>query len=791
MKLERGQLVPVADGSLFREFEVTALLPYSAEEHLLVTASKGLFLMSSTGIVAWDTPASDFVKEHFTYCAIQLAGDKYAIGTTQNGLLIMGRDGSVHLHLNRSSGLQNNTVLSLYEDHHRNLFLGLDNGVDYIELNSPFTYIRSESGVEGTGYTSFVQDGSLYLGTNQGLFTLDWDTDKSVLPPLSFQLVPNAEGQVWSLQEIEEHLIVGQHKGAQVIRNGRAVPFSRIQGAWKFMPLQQHPNYAVEGTYNGLILYQRTSDPNDVIPWKMMGKLEGFDESARVMEEDRNGHLWISHAYKGVYKVALDVENQKIREVSFFNSEHGLPADIAINVAKIRGELIFTTPAGIYYFDEDAQSFQQHTEFTEIFGGNRNIHRLVEDEIGNIWFSVDQEFGVLLVKEQGLYNKLDQRFFNHVYEDLMEGYEQVFAYDRNHLFIATEQGFIHYHPSTTDQRSTDNFRVLIREVAAIEEHDSTLFSGYFRMDTIEDKRREPDRFPSKMNDFQFVFSATFFEQLEEVQYRYRLKGFQEEWSDWTAQGKKEYTNLPYGTYQFMVEAQNAFGDISTAASYRFVIRPPWYASLVARIGYFVLALAGIGILLTLNGRRWRKRTEELKNQQAQALKEKKEEYQQRVEKSEAEIIYLRNEKLRADLALKNSKLASAAMHLVQKGEILQKIKRDLKKIKTKAVAENQDQIRRLIRAIDEDLRVDDHWDQFELYFDQVHEDFLKRLREQFPMLTPKDQKLCAYLRMNLTTKEIAPLMNISVRGIEISRYRLRKKLELDSDTNLNDFMIRI
>ena len=87
--------------------------------------------------------------------------------------------------------------------------------------------------------------------------------------------------------------------------------------------------------------------------------------------------------------------------------------------------------------------------------------------------------------------------------------------------------------------------------------------------------------------------------------------------------------------------------------------------------------------------------------------------------------------------------------------------------------------------------MDDNWDKFELYFDQVHENFFQRLRDHYPKLTPKDQKLCAYLRMNLSTKEIAPLLNISVRGVEISRYRLRKKLGLTSETNLVDFITAI
>ena len=131
------------------------------------------------------------------------------------------------------------------------------------------------------------------------------------------------------------------------------------------------------------------------------------------------------------------------------------------------------------------------------------------------------------------------------------------------------------------------------------------------------------------------------------------------------------------------------------------------------------------------------------------------------------------------------------MHLVQKTEILNKIKNDLINIGSEGPEEIKKKIKQITRAIESDIQLDDSWAQFETYFDQVHENFFKRLREKFPKLTPKDQKLCAYLRMNLSTKEIAPLLNISVRGVEISRYRLRKKLVIESEVNLVAFIMEV
>ena len=152
----------------------------------------------------------------------------------------------------------------------------------------------------------------------------------------------------------------------------------------------------------------------------------------------------------------------------------------------------------------------------------------------------------------------------------------------------------------------------------------------------------------------------------------------------------------------------------------------------------------------------------------------------------------RIEKLEAEIKYKNQELASATMHLVQKGEILLTVQEALDRILEKSTNPGvKKDIQQLLNLLNSDTKLDEDWEQFAFHFDQVHVDFLKRLREQFPQLSLNDHKLSAYLRMNLSTKEIAPLMNISVRGVEASRYRLRKKLGLPNDANLTEFMMEV
>ncbi len=166
--------------------------------------------------------------------------------------------------------------------------------------------------------------------------------------------------------------------------------------------------------------------------------------------------------------------------------------------------------------------------------------------------------------------------------------------------------------------------------------------------------------------------------------------------------------------------------------------------------------------------------------------------------AEQQIIQLENEKLqievekkRSEMGLKNKELASVAIQITHKDEMLTKLKKNLEIVSKNINPESRIELNQLIRTIDSDIKLDEDWNNFTKHFEEVHYDFFKHLKNNYPLLTPKDLKMCAYLRINLSTKEIAPLLNISVRGVEISRYRLRKKLGIDKDTNLIEFMLNI
>lgn len=234
------------------------------------------------------------------------------------------------------------------------------------------------------------------------------------------------------------------------------------------------------------------------------------------------------------------------------------------------------------------------------------------------------------------------------------------------------------------------------------------------------------------------------------------------------------------------------GIESLEDSLAYTIRPPWYNTIYA---YFVYALAFVFLVLliiriVLKRIEISKRKERLKH--LRSYRQKEQEFITQALISEKKIINLKNEKLRTEMIHRDKELANQTMDLIVKNKFLVKIKEELEKLKKSTSDESlKDKISTLIIKIDKDIDHKKQWEVFETAFDEVHEDFLSRLKTNYPNLTPKELRLCAYLRMNISTKEIAPLMNISVRGVEICRYRVRKKLNIDRDQNLTSMIINL
>ncbi|MEM1319646.1 MAG: triple tyrosine motif-containing protein [Bacteroidota bacterium] len=762
----------------------TSLMAHLAHEQhgiLLASTKNGFFSLKDRQLVPFRTPHDAFFAENSILCASVLPNQGIAIGSAVRGLLIL--DGQLRMRyvLDKERGLQNNNIRSLFLDQAGNLWMGLDNGIDYVSTNSPFTRIYPDGQQEGTGYAVRIFKDNIYFGTSYGLYVADWKSDYDPLVQQTFQLVPGTSGQVWGLDEVGGALLMGHHEGTFELDKLQARNVSTILGGWTYVPIDEQ--YMVGGHYEGLALFEKTAQG-----WQFLRKLEGLEESCRIMVMDEQQQLWISHPYRGIYKVNIKADKRTL-DVRFYSAKDGLPSNLFNHVFSINQQPVFAAEKGLYRYNTGSDSFVLDTIFTQLLGPERRIKKLQQDAQGNIWYVVDEEIGVIRITDQGLKKRIEQQHFPELKEQLVGGFENIYPYNPSNIFFGAEKGFIHYDPSKPFP--TDSLRLVLNDIWLTADKDSLLFGGIFNEEgqLRLQQTAEIPTLPSHQNGLRFSFAATNYRDPENIRYQSWLEGMEKDWSTESTKTERDFTNLGSGKYTFHVRARSLSGQQSVPLSYRFRIAPPWYASLLA-ITLYIMLFLGLIIAIIL---RQRSRFELEKAELQSAHQKKEAEHKQLVQQSEQQIVQLQNEKLEAEIRHKNQELASATMHLVQKGEILLKVQERLDKAvrNTKDPGRLREEIRKINSILNQDTAQNNDWEQFAYHFDQVHSDFLKRLRDNYPQLSPNDSKLCAYLRMNLSTKEIAPLMNISVRGVEASRYRLRKKLNLAGETNLVDFILQV
>jgi len=782
MRFQGDTLVQVSNHPVFFNHEITCILPKDSGSILIGTSNEGLFLWDGISMTPWHGPVSSALRRDGLFAGTMLYDGSFAFGSVSNGLYITDRAGDILQHLNRAKGLQNNTVLALYQDRGNNLWMGLDNGIDYTEISSPITRLDHNFNLEST-YATIIHQDILYVGTNQGLFAAHGENTGKWNDNLSgFRLIEGTEGQVWSLEVIGNTLFCGHNFGAFQVDGFNARQISDIRGFWSFLPSPQGDDIIIAGTYTGLVRLEKRGEN-----WHLLDEIKGFRESSRDLFLDHNNCLWVAHGYKGLFRLKLQDDFSLVREVHFYHGEAGLPFELPYNIQEINGKMFVSTHNGILKFDHHLEMFAPDPRLNAMFQGKGFIDKVHQDAAGNLWYFTHDSMGVMRLLEDGSFRDITSPF-SRVNDLLLPAFQNIFIADLTNVFIGSQNGLMHYNPTIINNYQLTE-QVSFTEISFYgRQHDRSFFT---HSNAILENGDILPQLPHALNSVRFRFTVPVYENPDAVGFSYKLKGFDVSWSEWSPLNFKEYTNLREGDYVFMVKALNAFGEESEPASFHFTVAPPFLRSQTAYFIYaFLLAIIISGNVYYIRKRLMRIRQRE-KIRHEKRLARREQLFNEQTALSEKEIVHLRNESLKNEMQHKNKELANATLHLIQKNKTLRNLKDDLNGLLKNIPPDNPERysVNVLLKQINKDLGNEKHWELFNNYFDEVHQDFIIRLKETYGDLSPKELRLCAYLRMNLSTKEIAPLMNISIRGVEISRYRLRKKLALDQNTNLSDFII--
>jgi len=749
-KIENGKATLVISSDTIKNKEVINIYK-SQNELLLLTKSNGFFKFQTNEIKKWNIDADRSLANKDVYSSIKLKDGSFVLGTISNGIIIIDSNGSLLLTADQSYGLSNNTILSIKEDNDGNVWLGLDNGINVLNLNSPYRVYLDKQGVLGTVYTSLKTTKFLYLGTNQGLFYKVLGTDSK------FKFVSGTKGQVWSLEHIHNTLFCGHDKGTFVINDSRARLISEEKGTWDLKEVSDQPNLLIQGNYKGLNILEKDGNGS----WSFRNRIEGFDISSRYFEFIDASELLISHEYKGVFKLKLNKALTKVIEFKTLGIDKGKSSSI-INYNK---KLRYVYDNSIFNYNKNNNTFSRDTVLRNLFANNNYVSgKLINDKEGNrLWsFSDDQ---LLYIERGKLTDKpeLNSISLSSQARKSKKGFENILFLGGDNYLLGTTEGYIVIDLNKVEDRT---HKIELNTVSYNSLHE--------KMIPLELSKHADLK--NKDHNIHFTYSVADFNKFSSSLYQYRLLGIYNDWSPWSNNSEILFENLPSGDYKFEARAKVG-GDISVnTVSYSFNIEKPWYLKPLA-IALYVLAFLFLGALTQyLNSRYYKKQKKKL-------LEKKERELELEQLESQRQVMEFKNKNLHLDIENKNRELGMATMNLVKRNELLNNIKEELTKSKS------LNEVKNVIQLINSSLNNTSDWKLFEEAFNNVDKDFMKKIKSMHPSITTNDLRLCAYLRLNLSSKEIAPLLNISHKSVEVKRYRLRKKMGLDHDQSLSDYII--
>lgn len=737
-KIEAGRPRLIVDNSTFINDKVVNMF-HNQNGLLIQTRGQGFYTFIDNKLAEWNVPANDILKNMNVFNSIQLKDKSFIIGTIKNGLLYLTKEGSVEFKLDRSNGLSNNTALSIFEDVDENIWVGLDNGIDCINIKSAIRFFNDDEGRIGTVYASIVFNDILYLGTNQGLFY------KKIKTKEPFKFINGTAGQVWSLFSFDGELFCGHHTGTFTIDNDKALLVSNTPGTWGFKALSGSENILLEGNYNGLNVLEK-----DKGIWTLKNKIEGFDNSARYFELSDNNEVWVSHGYKGVFKLIINEDFTKVKNVSIDTT---VSIDRNSSLAKYKNRILYGFNKGVFEYDKHKNCFVKNTMLSSIVTTSEYLSgKLVVDKNENLWAFSNDNISYVDVDNLTNEHKINKIAIPYSLRKGQIGYENISYLRDNKYLIGITDGYLTVDISNINENKS--YYLFLNSVEL-----NTVSSNSLQVDV-----QKPGEFEYVNNSVVFNYSVPVYNKYDVVHYQYKLDGRYDQWSDWSSKSELVFENLPFGEYNLNIRAKVGNQLANNIINYTFKINRPWFLSNIALLAYVILLLAFSFIM----HRTYKKYYKKLhKNKQLE---------------SEQQIINIKNEKLNQEIESKNRELAISTMSIIKKNEVLNSIKKELKKSR-------QADSKAALKLIDNNLNDTKDWSFFEQAFNNADKDFLDKIKLSHPDLTPNDLRFCAYLRLNLSSKEMAPLLNISIKSVETKRYRLRKKLGLEHDNGLVNYIL--
>lgn len=622
---ERGAWQPLSrEGRLPALDDLVAMLPLPDGNALLVTRRHGLFQLSATAIRPFTSEANALLQGHQATSATRLRDGTVVIGTERSGLVLLGADGQLRQVIRTGADLSGQRINALFEDREGNLWLALENGLAQLEVPSPLT-LYSESARQIGEIRDIRQVGdALYLAAANGLFRVERGPRQAQRGEL--RPVAGMRMSCTGLAEVGRTLYVATSEGLYHLAGGQPVLIATPdEEIFAVAASKANPAQLYLATRSGLGTL--TPRPGQRPAYRLLATLA---DRISGIEEAGDGSVWLETKNAGLCRLQPGPAGQLRPDTA----AHGLPRVKYTHVATTSQGLLAYGEQGIYRFATDR--FVVYNPFGRKTVADNWKDELLEDKAGNIWTVEGDKKSITRYQPTPAgagYRAVTTPFLpistspiNVIYPD-----------PQGLVWFGGRDGVVSY-DAAVRKAYTQPYRALLRHVESM---GDPLFNG--ARPPADTLRYDQATLAPDSNNISFAFAAATYPVVQALTFRYMLRHYDNNWSDWTATNKKEYTNLPPGQYQFRVQARNIYGTPSAEATYAFTVLAPWYARWWA-LALFVAA----GGLLLYALVRWRLAATEREKQALETL------IRERTEEVVSQKTEL--EKQSDELAVKNDQL---------------------------------------------------------------------------------------------------------------------------------------
>lgn len=716
------------DDNIIHNIEKHQGIPY------VFTKSNGIFLEENGVLKPWKNGLNNQLKNEVILTAKFINSNLLAIGTALNGLYLVDLKNNSYKNLNRQNTLKNNAVLAITTDKENDIWLGLDNGISHVEINAAVSMFSDNSGVLGSVYSLATQNNHYLFATNHGLFT---SINKQIKP------IPNAQGQVWDIFQHNDSLIVGHNDGTYVFDQGVLRKGNPISGGWKLLKSEFETVY-FQATYSGIVCYK---DINELSKFKFLEKLA---KPIRNIAQNKPNELWAADNYRSLYRIVYD-SNFTTKKIENVSQDNGIVNDFAVKMVKYKNEILFLINKNWYTYNAIAGKLVIDTVFNKEF---KNISDIIPIDDSNF-----------IVLYSGLLYAVTQQKNEFVWELIPEKYyagriifesTKAFKHGKS-ILLNLDDGFISYQLNTKRKALPKIVIEGFLQGKWIEPNGKVKYNQSLELHCIAEYfgYNRPELFYQLNNSTEFV----------------RVQ-----------KGNIVLNNLNSGNQEVTLFCYDGRNYLKIA-TYEFSVSNPWYFSFWMILIYILLISGSFLLYYKWNKIRYTQKLklkeEELKHQKEILEIELKSQNELNIQQYEKHILEL-------EIKTKSSEVAVKSLSIAKQSEMIDTIQ---------AILETEADVNKLKSEVKKTIKINainkQEWKSFENNLNQIHNEFIIALSKKYPNLTSKDIKLCVFLKMNLSSKEIAPMMNISYRGVELQRYRLRKKLGISQEESLYKFMITI